>query len=139
MSGICQQAFKRKVNSTWLLILITVLPELFEKFLQARELCGRQMLGLHQAHYETLRRTAKQPINYVCNLFTDNLLTTNGWLIKIGAVLEVTFDLALLVQDIEHGLHGRVRQFAIQLLLYGLDIGRSGFPQNMHNLQFEWC
>ncbi|SPE34875.1 hypothetical protein SBA3_220011 [Candidatus Sulfopaludibacter sp. SbA3] len=59
-------------------------------------------------------------------------------MIEVGAVLQTALHLALAVQHVEHGLHRGVRQVASgQARLHGLNVHRSGLPQNVHDFQFQ--
>src|SRR5205809_6876741 len=95
------------------------------------------MFCLDQAHDQTLRRSAKQTVDDVAHMLTDDLAAADGGLIKICAVFERALNLALAMQDVEHGLDRGVRQFALKMLLHSLHVDRAGGPQNEHDVELQ--
>src|ERR1041385_4999231 len=138
MSKTCQQALSRNVSSSWLLSFIgLVLLHLFDQLLKSRELFGREMFRFHETHHETFRRAAEESIDNVFDVLADDLLATDGGVVKVRAILESSFSLALTCENVEHGLDGGIRELAFQFLLNCLDVCWTCFPEYVHDFELK--
>jgi hypothetical protein len=137
MRAICQQAFTRNVSSSWLIIVIALLPKLFKKLIQPGEFFGSEMFSLDEAHDEALRRASEEAVDHIADCLANYLASGNGRLIKVGAIPESPFDLTLAMKDVKHGLDSGVSKVTREALLNGLHICSAGLPQNIHDLELE--
>src|SRR5678815_1334248 len=85
------------------------------QFFKLGDLFGRESASLDETHHETLGRAAKEPVDQVRHGLFCDLGPAYGRPIEIRSVLELPFDLALTMQNVEHCLHRRIRKFTIKL------------------------
>src|SRR5262245_65718116 len=104
MNTICQQAFNRKVSSSWLIALIALLLGLLHELVEPGQFFGVEMPGLHQTHHQTFRRAAEEMLDHVADGLADDLAATDSGPVAIGASFQSEFDVPLAVQAVSRGV-----------------------------------
>src|ERR1017187_159921 len=136
--GICQRELSRKVSRERLIVSMLFLPWALQQLLNLRELLRGQVPGFHQVQHQAIRGTSKKTVEHVADRLRNSLLAAEAGTVHKGTVLQSAFDLALAVEDVQHGLHSGVGQLAaFDVGLDSLHVGGAGFPQNAHDLQLQ--
>lgn len=104
---------------------------------QLRDFSGIDLPVLDEAHHQLLGRSAEHPVDEVADRVAQRLIFGDDGAVLISAAAQPALQLALAVQDVQHGLHRGVGEGLLQLRLHRIHVAGAQLPDGLHDLQLQ--